>query len=125
MDKILKPGDPCPPAAGYGTNPPAHAPFSALSAPQPGRGRQSGPLGTVGELLTAEDIQNAFRLGDERLTELIPRGQVGKSIRYLLRQCQVLACEADTRRADCHSFPRSGAGRPPPHSAPAGWPRGG
>lgn len=54
----------------------------------------------VGELLTAEDIQNAFRLGDERLTELIPRGQVGKSIRYLLRQCQVLAREADDAGAD-------------------------
>ena len=54
----------------------------------------------VGELLTAEDIQNAFRLGDERLTELIPQGQVGKSIRYLLRQCQVLAREAGDAGAD-------------------------
>ena len=54
----------------------------------------------AGELLTAEDIQNAFCLGDEHLTRLIPRGQVGKSIRYLLRQYQMLACEADDAGAD-------------------------
>lgn len=54
----------------------------------------------IGELLTAEDIRNAFRLGDEHVTELVPRGQVGKSIRYLLRQCEVLAVEADDAGAD-------------------------
>ena len=54
----------------------------------------------IGELLTAEDIQNAFCLGDENLSMLIPRGQVGKSIRYLLRQCQVLASEVDGAGAD-------------------------
>lgn len=54
----------------------------------------------IGELLTAEDIQNAFRLGDENVSMLIPRGQVGKSIRYLLRQCQVLAVECDDAGAD-------------------------
>lgn len=54
----------------------------------------------AGELLTAEDIQNAFCLGDKHLTRLIPRGQVGKSIRYLLRQCQMLACEVDDAGAD-------------------------
>lgn len=54
----------------------------------------------IGELLTVEDILNAFRLGDENLSMLIPRGQVGKSIRYLLRQCQVLASEVDSAGAD-------------------------
>lgn len=54
----------------------------------------------IGELLTAEDIQNAFYLGDEHLSMLIPRRQVGKSIRYLLRQCQTLACEVDDAGAD-------------------------
>lgn len=54
----------------------------------------------IGELLTAEDIRNAFRLGDEYVTELVPRGQVGKSIRYLLRQYEVLAVEADDAGAD-------------------------
>jgi len=47
----------------------------------------------IGERLTEEDIQNAFCLGDEHLLVLIPRGQVGKSIRYLLRQCEVLGME--------------------------------
>ncbi len=54
----------------------------------------------TGELLTAEDIRDAFRLGDEHLSMLIPRGQVGKSIRYLLHQCQVLALEVDEADAD-------------------------
>ena len=47
----------------------------------------------IGELLTEEDVCNAFRLGDEHLSELIPRGQVAKSIRYLLHQCEALALE--------------------------------
>ncbi len=55
---------------------------------------------TAGELLSAEDIQNAFCLGDEHLSMLVPRGQVAKSIRYLLRQCEVLACECDDAGAD-------------------------
>ena len=54
----------------------------------------------AGEVLTAEDIQNAFRLGDEHLSMLIPRGQVGKSIRYLLRQCEALAVDCDDAGAD-------------------------
>lgn len=54
----------------------------------------------IGERLTAEDVCNAFRLGDEHLTELIPRGQVAKSIRYLLHQCQVLASDVDDADAD-------------------------
>lgn len=54
----------------------------------------------IGERLTEEDIRNAFRLGDEHLSELIPRGQVAKSIRYLLRQCEALAAEVDDVGAD-------------------------
>ncbi len=53
----------------------------------------------IGELLSAEDIRNAFYLGDEHLSMLIPRRQVGKSIRYLLRQCEVLASEVDDAAA--------------------------
>ena len=54
----------------------------------------------AGELLSAEDMKNAFCLGDEHLSMLVPRGQVAKSIRYLLRQCEVLACECDDAGAD-------------------------
>lgn len=54
----------------------------------------------AGELLTAEDMENAFRLGDEHLPMLIPWGQVGKSIRYLLHQCEMLAQEVDDADAD-------------------------
>lgn len=54
----------------------------------------------IGELLSAEDLRNAFYLGDEHLSLLIPRGQVGKSIRYLLRQCEVLASEVDDAAED-------------------------
>lgn len=54
----------------------------------------------IGERLTAEDIRDAFYLGDEHLSELIPRGQVAKSIRYLLRQCEVLASDVDDAYAD-------------------------
>lgn len=54
----------------------------------------------AGELLSAEDMENAFRLGDENLTMLIPRGQVGKSVRYLLSQCEAMAAEVDGAGAD-------------------------
>lgn len=54
----------------------------------------------AGETLTGEDIQNAFRLGDGNVLELIGRGPVGKSIRYLLRQCETLAAEVDDAGAD-------------------------
>lgn len=40
-----------------------------------------------GEILTGEDIANAFYLGDEHVGGLVGRGPVAKSIRYLLRQC--------------------------------------
>lgn len=53
-----------------------------------------------GELLTVEDIQAAFCLGDEHLAMLIPWRQVGKSIRYLLRQCETLGLEVDDDGAD-------------------------
>ncbi len=55
---------------------------------------------SMGERLGAEDLQNAFCLGDENVGALIPRGQVGKSIRYLLHQCEVLALEVDDAGAD-------------------------
>lgn len=42
----------------------------------------------VGEQLTGEDLENAFILGDNNLLELVARGQVARSIRYLLRQCE-------------------------------------
>ena len=54
----------------------------------------------AGETLTGEDIRNAFFLGDDNVLDLIGRGPVGKSIRYLLRQCQSLAVEVDDAGAD-------------------------
>ena len=42
-----------------------------------------------GELLTGEDMVNAFRLGDEHVGQLVGRGPVAKSIRYLLGQCEL------------------------------------
>lgn len=53
-----------------------------------------------GETLAREDIRNAFRLGDDNVLDLIGRGPVGKSIRYLLRQCETLAEEVDDAGAD-------------------------
>lgn len=41
----------------------------------------------AGELLTGEDIVNAFYLGDDHVGQLVGRGPVAKSIRYLLQQC--------------------------------------
>lgn len=49
----------------------------------------------TGELLTAKDIQNAFCLGDEHVSLLVPHGQVAKSIRYLLHQCEALGVEEE------------------------------
>ncbi|MBS5135877.1 MAG: PcfJ domain-containing protein [Oscillospiraceae bacterium] len=43
----------------------------------------------AGELLTGEDMVNAFRLGDEHVGQLVGRGPVAKSIRYLLGQCEL------------------------------------
>ena len=42
----------------------------------------------AGETLTGQDIENAFYLGDEHVGQLVGRGPVAKSIRYLLRQCE-------------------------------------
>ena len=41
----------------------------------------------AGETLTGQDIANAFYLGDEHVGQLVGRGPVAKSIRYLLKQC--------------------------------------
>lgn len=41
----------------------------------------------AGETLTGQDLVNAFYLGDEHVGQLVGRGPVAKSIRYLLRQC--------------------------------------
>ena len=41
----------------------------------------------AGEVLTGQDIENAFYLGDEHVDQLAGRGPVAKSIRYLLKQC--------------------------------------
>lgn len=43
----------------------------------------------AGELLTGEDMVNAFRLGDEHVGQLVGRGPVARSIRYLLGQCEL------------------------------------
>lgn len=58
----------------------------------------------IGERLTEKDILDAFCLGDEHLPELIPRGQVAKSIRYLLRQFEALAPEVDDAAAPIDSI---------------------
>lgn len=41
----------------------------------------------AGEALTGQDILNAFYLGDDHVGQLVGRGPVAKSIRYLLQQC--------------------------------------
>ena len=49
-----------------------------------------------GETLTGKDIENAFRLGDDNVADLVGRGPVAKSLRYLLRQCEAIpAVEED------------------------------
>lgn len=47
----------------------------------------------LGERLTEEDIRNAFYLGDEHVAELVGQGPVAKSIRYLLKQCELAGVE--------------------------------
>lgn len=49
----------------------------------------------TGEVLTADDMRDAFCLGDDNLGQLVFRGPVAKSIRYLLKQCEVLGLEAE------------------------------
>lgn len=41
----------------------------------------------AGEVLTGQDIVNAFYLGDDHVGELVGQGPVSRSIRYLLHQC--------------------------------------
>lgn len=41
----------------------------------------------AGEALAGQDILNAFYLGDDHVGQLVGRGSVAKSIRYLLQQC--------------------------------------
>ena len=43
----------------------------------------------LGERLTPEDLRNVWYLGDERLLDLVGRGPVAKSVRYLLRQAEL------------------------------------
>ena len=50
--------------------------------------------------MKAEDIQNAFRLGDEHIDALIPYGHLARDIRYLLHQCEAAAVEVDDAGAD-------------------------
>ncbi len=49
----------------------------------------------VGEQLTADDIYSAFELADENVLDLVGRGPVGKSIRYLRRQMEMCVPEAE------------------------------
>lgn len=53
-----------------------------------------------GEVLTAEDIRTAFCLGDDHAAELAGRGPVAKSLRYLLRQCEVIELEVEDEDPD-------------------------
>ena len=54
----------------------------------------------LGEHLSEGDIRNAFCLGDEHVTELVGRGPVGKSLRYLLHQCELAGVEDDGEDPD-------------------------
>lgn len=53
-----------------------------------------------GQPLTAEDMVNAFRLGDEHIDALLPHGHLARDMRYLLRQCEEIAAEVDDAGAD-------------------------
>lgn len=49
----------------------------------------------AGETLTDADIAHAFYLGDETVLNLVGRGPVGKSLRYLLRQIEQVGVEPE------------------------------
>ena len=49
-----------------------------------------------GEILTEEDLRNAFYLGDEDTIDLVGQGPVGKSVAYLLRQIEVCGENEET-----------------------------
>lgn len=59
----------------------------------------------AGEVLAAEDLRNAFYLGDDHVAELAGRGPVSKSIRYLLAQCELLAVEPEDEDPDPYGVP--------------------
>lgn len=59
----------------------------------------------AGETLTGQDIENAFYLGDEHVRELVGRGPVAKSIRYLLRQYNLLGVEAEDEDPPPYGLP--------------------
>lgn len=53
-----------------------------------------------GQTLTAEDMVNAFLLGDDHIDALIPHGHLARDVRYLLRQCEEIGTEVDDEGAD-------------------------
>lgn len=59
----------------------------------------------AGETLTGQDIENAFYLGDEHVGQLVGRGPVAKSIRYLLRQYNLLGVEAEDEDPPPYGLP--------------------
>lgn len=54
----------------------------------------------AGEHLTGEDIQNAYYLGEDQVLDLVGRGPVGKSLRYLLKQIQQAGPGAEDEYGD-------------------------
>lgn len=54
----------------------------------------------AGEMLTDSDIVNAFSLGDEHVVDLVGRGPVAKSIRYLLHQIEHFGVEPEDEDPD-------------------------
>ncbi len=48
-----------------------------------------------GQPLSEADIETAFRLGDERLDQLIPYGHLARDIRYLMRQVEAVGVEEE------------------------------
>lgn len=59
----------------------------------------------AGEVLTEQDICNAFCLGDDRVGDLVGRGPVSKSIRYLLRQCEQTEVEDEDEDPPPYGIP--------------------
>lgn len=59
----------------------------------------------AGEVLTGADIQNAFYLGDDHVGQLAGRGPVAKSLRYLLRQCELVEVEPEDEAPDPNGLP--------------------
>ena len=56
----------------------------------------------AGEVLTEQDMVNAFSLGDDHVLRLIGRGPVGRSLRYLLRQAELAGVEPEGEDPDPH-----------------------